>query len=163
MKNRVFPMLGVAVALQMCTMSVRAQQFEGVPAKSGHVSFKFDSGELTYNFVEGGFQQIQGFTTATLVFKSEPKPKKNRHLNLTLMYQAPGKVDLEGPFSLSGLTMFWDGAASRYTKGKSKCTITLTKASPTEVEGTAECPLLHDMDGEVGTPLTNVKFFATTK
>jgi hypothetical protein len=163
MKSRGLPMLGLPVALLICTLAVLAQKFEGVPVKSGHVSFQFGSQELTYNFVEGGLQPIQGFTTATLVFKSEAKPKQNRHLNLTLMYQAPGKVDLEGPFSLSGLTMFWDGEASRYTKGKSKCTITLFKATPTEVEGTAECPLLHDMSGEVGTPLTHVKFYATTK
>jgi hypothetical protein len=59
--------------------------------------------------------------------------------------------------------MFWGGSVSRYTKGKSKCTITLTKATPTEVEGTAECPLLHDMSGEEAPPLSNVKFYATTK
>jgi hypothetical protein len=156
-------MFGLAVALQMCTMCVLAQQYEGVPAKSGHASCKYDSQDLTYNYVEGGFQQTQGFTMATLVFKSEAKPKQNRHLNLTLMYQAPGKVDLEGPFSLSGIGMFWGGDVSWYTKGKSKCTITLTKATPTEVEGTADCPLLHDNFGELGKPLTNVKFYATTK
>jgi hypothetical protein len=144
-------------------MPALAQNFEGVPAKTGHVSFKFGSQDLTYNFVEGGFEQIQGFTMATLVFKPEVKFKLNAHLNFTLMYQAPGKVDLEGPFSPSGIFMFWEGSVSRFTKGKSKCTITLTKATPTEVEGTADCPLLHDMSGEVGTPLTSVKFYATTK
>jgi hypothetical protein len=163
MKYRVLSMFGLAVALQICTMSVLAQKFEGVPVKSGHVSFKFDARDRTYNFVEGGLQQIQGFTNATLVFQSEPKPKENMHLNLTLMYQAPGKVDLEGPFSASGIAMFWGSSVSRYTKGKSKCTITLTKATPTEVEGTADCPLLHDNFGELGKPLTNVKFYATTK
>ena len=163
MKYGVLPMFGLAVALQICTLCVLAQQFEGVPAKSGHASCKYDSQALTYNYVEGGFQPIQGFTNATLVFKSEAKPKQNRHLNLTLMYQAPGKVDLEGPFSLSGIAMFYGSEVSRYTKGKSKCTITLTKATPTEVEGTADCPLLHDNFGEVGTPLTNVKFYATTQ
>ena len=70
---------------------------------------------------------------------------------------------VEGGFSLSGISMFLDGSASRFTKGKSKCTITLTKATPTEVEGTADCPLLHDNFGELGKPLTNVKFYATTK
>jgi hypothetical protein len=163
MKHKVLPMLGLAVVLLAGTMPVLGQNYEGVPAKTGNASFKFGSQALTCNFVEGGFQQMQGFTMATLVFKSEVKPKENTHLNLTLMYQAPGKIDLEGAFSLSGLSMFWDGAVSRYTKGKSKCTITLTKATPTEVEGTADCPLLHDMSGEAGTPLTNVKFYATTK
>ncbi|MBZ5554626.1 MAG: hypothetical protein LAO21_18060 [Acidobacteriia bacterium] len=162
MKHKVLLMLSLAVVFLACAMPALAQKFEGVPAKTGHASFKYGSRVLTYNFVEGGFKQTQGFTTATLVFKSEPKPKENAHLNIVLMYQAPGKVDLEGPFSLSGISMFWGSSVSRYTKGKSKCTITLTKATPTEVEGTAECPLLHDISGEVGTPLTGVKFSATT-
>ena len=79
------------------------------------------------------------------------------------MYQAPGKVDLEAAFTMSGLSMFSDGDVSRFTKGKSKCTITLTRATPTEVEGTADCPLLHDIGGEVRPPLTNLTFSATTK
>lgn len=163
MKHKVLLLLSLMVVLQIYTRSIQAQKYEGVPVKSGHASFKYDSKDLTYNFVEGGFQQMQGFTMATLVFKSEPKPKENTHLNLVLMYQAPGKVDLDGSFSMSGVSMFWDGEVSRFTKGKSKCTITLTKATPTELDGTAECPVLHTMDGEVGVPLTNVKFSATTK
>jgi hypothetical protein len=163
MKYRVFPLLGLAVVFLACSMPALAQNYEGAPAKTGHVTFKYGSQEFTYSFVEGGFQQIQGFTMVTLVFKSEIKPKQNTHLNLVLMYQAPGKVDLEGQFSLSGISMFLDGDVSRFTKGKSKCTITLTKATPTEVEGTADCPMLHDISGAAATPLANVKFFATTK
>jgi len=163
MKRRMAPMLGLAVVFLVCTVPTLGQKFEGVAARSGQVSFKFDSQDLTFKFVEGGFQQIQGFTMTTLIFRSEAKPKVNTHLNVTLMYQAPGKLDLEGPFSMNGIGMFWDGSYSGYKKGKSKCTITLTKATPTEVEGTADCPLLHDEMGEVGTPLTNVKFSATTK
>jgi hypothetical protein len=156
-------MFGLAVLFLTCAMPGLAQKFEGVPAKTGHATFTFASRGLTYGFVEGGFQQMKGFTMTTLVFRTEVKPKVNAHLNITLMYQAPGKVDLEGPYSVSGIAMFADGSVSRYTKGKSKCTITLTKATPTEVEGTADCPLLHDASGEAGTPLTNVKFYATTK
>jgi len=163
MKNRVVPTLGLAAAILLCALPVLGQKFEGTPAKTGQASFKFRSQDLAFKFVEGGFKQIQSFTMATLIFRSEPKPKLNTHLNITLMYQAPGKVDLEGSFSMSGIGMFWDGSYSGYSKGKSKCTITLTKATPTEVEGTAECPLLHDETGEVGTPLTSVKFSATTK
>jgi hypothetical protein len=79
------------------------------------------------------------------------------------MYQAPGKVDLESAFSMSGIGMFSDGDVSRFTKGKSKCTITLSKASATEVEGTADCPLLHNIAGEVMPPLTGLTFSATVK
>jgi hypothetical protein len=163
MKHKILLSLGLAVALQLGSLPAQAQKFEGVPVKSGHATFNYDSKDLAYNFVEGGFQQIQGFTMATLVFKSELKPKTNTHLNLTLMYQAPGKIDLDGSFSMSGVSMFWNGEVSRFTKGKSKCSITLTKATATELEGTAECPVLHTMNGEVSLPLTNAKFSATTK
>jgi hypothetical protein len=163
MKRGVLPLLGLAVAFLACAIPALALDYEGVPAKTGRASSRFGSQELTFNFVEGGFQQMQGFTMATLIFKPEAKFRQSMHLNLTLMYQAPGRVDLEGPFSLSGISMFLDGSASRFTKGKSKCTITLTKATPTEVEGTADCPLLHDISGEEGTPLTAAKFHATTK
>ena len=79
------------------------------------------------------------------------------------MYQAPGKVDLDSAFSMSGIGMFADGDVSRFTKGKSKCTITLSKAAATEVEGIADCPLLHNIEGEVMPPLTNLKFSASIK
>jgi len=163
MNMKFLRLLGLVVAILACSLPALAQNYEGVPAKTGHATFAFGSQVLTYNYVEGGFQQLQGFTTATLVFKPEVKFKPSAHLNLTLMYQAPGKVDLDGAFSLSGVSMFWDGSVNRFTKGKSNCTITLTKATPTEVEGTADCPLLHEISGEVGTPLTKVKFSATTK
>jgi hypothetical protein len=139
MKRGVLPLLGLAVAFLACAMPVLALDYEGVPAKTGRASFRFGSQELTFNFVEGGFKQMQGFTTATLIFKPEAKLSQSMHLNFTLVYQAPGKVDLDGPF------------------------ITLTKATSTEVEGTADCPLLHDISGEEGTPLTAAKFHATTK
>jgi hypothetical protein len=163
MKSRILLSLGLAGMFLASTLPVMAQGYQGVPVKSGHVSFRYDSQDLTYNFAEGGFQQIQGFTMATLVFRSEAKPKENKHLNITLMFQAPGKVDMEGQFSMNGIGMFWSGDFSGFTKGKSKCTITLTKASSTEVEGTAECPLLHEISGEVAKPLSSVKFYATTK
>lgn len=163
MKHRILSMLSLAVVFLACTLPALAQKFEGVPAKTGHVSFKFGAQALTYTYVEGGFQQMQGFTMATLVFKTQAKPKENTHLNLTLMYKAPGKLDLDGTFSIGGLGMFSNDSVSGFTKGKSKCTIILTKATPTEVEGTADCPLLHNIEGEVGTPVTGVKFYATTK
>lgn len=163
MKHPVAQMLGLSAVLLVCTIPAVGQQFEGVPARSGQASFKFGSQDLTFKFVEGGFQQMQSFTMATLIFRPEAKPKVNTHLNITLMYQAPGRLDLEGSFSMSGIGVFWDGSYSGFNKGRSKCTVTLTKVSPTEVEGTADCPLLHDETGEVGTPLTNVKFYATTK
>jgi hypothetical protein len=154
--------IGVALVLTM-TWPAFAQQYEGVAVQSGQATFRFAGKDLAFSTVEGGFQQLQGFTLATLVFRPAPKSKENAHLNLTLMYQAPGRVDLDAAFSVSGLGMFADGDVARFTKGKSKCTITLTKATATELEGTAECPLLHNIEGDVMPPLTNVKFSATVK
>jgi hypothetical protein len=140
-----------------------AQKYEGVAAKSGQAAVKFAGKDLALSYVEGGFQQMQGFTTATLVFRPDAKSKGDPHLNITVMYQAPGKVDLGSAFSMSGIGMFHGGDVARFTKGKSTCTITLTKATPTEVEGTAECPLLHNIEGKAMPALTVQKFSATVK
>ena len=138
-----------------------AQAYEGTPARTGHASATFDGKPVAFGAVEGGFQQVQGFTVATFVFKQGPKVGAT-HLNLTLMYQGPGPVDLNSAYSLSGLSMFTDGDVARFTKGKSTCTITLTKATAADVEGTADCPTLHNISGEPMPPLTGVKFAATT-
>jgi hypothetical protein len=162
MKRVALGCLAVALVLAM-TVPAFAQTYEGVAVKSGQATFTFAGKALAFGAVEGGFQQMQGFTLATLVFRPAPKSHEDTHLNLTLMYQAPGKVDLDGAFSVSGIGMFADGDVSRFTKGKSTCTITLTKATATEVEGTADCPLLHNIEGEVMPPVTALKFSATTR
>jgi hypothetical protein len=161
MKTLTFCCLAIVVMLALPGPAV-AQGYEGTPAKSGQAAVTFGGKGLAFTDVEGGFQQMQGFTVATLVFKQGPKAGST-HLNLTLMYQGPGKVDLASQFSMSGLGMFADGDVARYTKGKSMCTITLTKVTATEVEGTAECPLLHNISGEKMPPLSVTRFSASTK
>jgi hypothetical protein len=140
-----------------------AQDYEGTPVKSGQAVFKYNGKDYAFTAVEGGFQQMGDFTLVTLVFKPGQKFDPKIHLNITLMYQGPGKVDLESPYSMSGIGMFADGDVSRYTKGKSQCAITLTKASPTEVEGIAVCPLMHNIGGEEMPPITDLKFSASIK
>jgi hypothetical protein len=157
---RVLVALAVILALPAAAL---AQKYEGTAVKSGQAAVRFADKDLAFAYVEGGFQQMQGFTMATLVFRPEAKSKGDPHLNITVMYQAPGRVDLDSAFSTSGIGMFHDGDVARFTKGKSKCTITLTKATPTEVEGTAECPLLHNIQGTVMPALTVRKFAAAVK
>jgi hypothetical protein len=140
-----------------------AQTYEGTAVKSGQAAVKFAGKDVAFAYVEGGFQQMQGFTMATLVFRPDAKSKGEPHLNITVMYQAPGKVDLDSAFSLSGIGMFADGDVAGFTKGKSKCTITLTKATPTELEGTAECPLVHNIEGAVMPALTVQRFSASVR
>lgn len=140
-----------------------AQRYQGAAVTSGQAAFTHGGKDLAFGAAEGGFHVLQGFMVATLVFRPVPKSAENTHLNLTLVYRAPGKVDLDGAFSMSGLAMFSDGDVSRFAKGKSRCAITLTKATATEVEGTGACPLLHNNDGEAKPPLTNLKFSATVR
>lgn len=156
--------LSLALGLILAVPSaVLAQEYEGVAVKSGQATAKHAGKDFIFTYAEGGFQQTSGFTIATLVFKLDAKGKANTHLNLTLMYQEPGKVDLDSRFSMSGLGMFVDGNVARFTKGKSRCAITLTKATPTQVEGAADCPLLHSISGEVMPALTVQTFSASAK
>lgn len=154
--------LALAVILGLPSQAA-AQKYDGAPVKAGQAAATFGGKPLTFTYAEGGLQQVSGFTMATLVFKFDAKSKPDTHLNITVMYQGPGKVDLDSAFSTSGLSMFAGGDVARFTKRKSKCTITLTKASPTEVEGTADCPLLHNIAGEVMPALTVQKFSATAR
>jgi hypothetical protein len=154
--------LGIMLAF---ALPVMAGTYEGTPIKSGQATFKYNGKDLTYKFVEGGFQQMKGFTIATMVFKPKEKLSNTTddHLNVTVKYQAPGKVDLDSAFSMSGISMFSGGEVSRFTKGKSKGTITLTKASATELEGVADFTVMHDISGKVMPPVKNLKFSARTK
>lgn len=145
--------------------NVLAANYDGTPLKSGKATFTYNGKDLTYAFVEGSLKQIKSFTTATLVFKPKQKISNTTddHLNITVMYNAPGKVDLDSAFSLNGISMFSGGKVSRYTKGKSKGTITLIKATAAEVEGSGDFTLMHDIAGETMPPVKNLKFSATTK
>ncbi len=154
-------LLTLAVVLAL-PAPVLAQKYEGAAVKVGQAAATFGGQALTFTHAEGGLQQVSGFTTATLVFRPDAK-NKDKHLNIVVMYQGPGKVDLDSAFSTSGISMFSGGDVARFTKRKSKCTITLTKATPTEVEGTAECPLLHNIDGDVMPALTVQRFSATAR
>jgi hypothetical protein len=49
-----------------------------------------------------------------------------------------------------------------FEKGKSQCSMTITKLTPSTVEGTAECAVVNEQGGSGKSPLTNVRFFATT-
>ena len=154
------PLLTMVVIL---ALPVIGQKYEGMPVKSGQATATYGGKAMTFTHAEGGLQQMGGFTTATLVFRPDSKSKGDPHLNITVMYQGPGKVDLDSAFSMSGISMFVAGDVARFTKRKSKCAVTLTKATPTELEGAVDCPLLHNIGGEAMAPLTVQKFAATTK
>jgi hypothetical protein len=83
------------------------------------------------------------------------------HLGISLMIQKPGPVDLNQPMG-NGIGYWKAGAIYSYEKGKSQCTMTVTKLTPNTVEGTAECAVISEQGGSGKSPLTNVKFYATT-
>ncbi len=160
--RRAVLMVAAVLAASVVMTPAAVQKYPGTPVKSGQAAFTFGGKAYTFTAVEGGFEQIEGFTSATLVFR-DPRDKTNTHLNLSLVYQGPGKVDFEAPFSMNGLSMFVDGDVGRFTKGKSKCAVTLTTATAADVAGTADCPLLHTIAGEPQPALAGLKFSATTK
>jgi hypothetical protein len=106
-----------------------------VPAGSGSAALSFDGRDLAFDTVQGTFAESHGLVVISLVFK-KAGDTENNHLNVNLMVQGPGPVNLDAPFG-NGIGLWWGGEIHSYTKGKSKCTMTLTKATVREVEGTA--------------------------
>ena len=133
----------------------------GTPVKGGQTTFTFNGAALKFEHVTGTFNQPYGYTTLGLNFSKDAKTAAGTHLSINVMVQGPGKVDLTQAFG-NGIGMWWKGTIYTYEKGKSACTVVLTKVSATEVEGTAECPTLNELHGSGTASLRNVKFAART-
>jgi hypothetical protein len=129
-----------------------------VPAKAGSATLSFGDRDLAFDTVTGTFTESHGLVVIALVYKKAGETENN-HLNVNLMVQGPGPVNLDAPFG-NGIGLWWNGDIHSYTKGKSQCTMTLTKATAREVEGTANCDLVHQMNGAPSGALRNVKFSA---
>lgn len=159
--SRLLTTTTLLVALAGAAASSYAAPEGNVPVKKGQATFKFGDKQYSTDKVTGNFTQSHGFIVVTLVYKDQKN--KNEHMNLAFMVQGPGKVDLDQAFG-NGIG-FWsdDGNIYAYAKGKGQCTMTLTKVTPTAVEGTAECPVLTDDKGKASKPLTGVKFSASTE
>jgi hypothetical protein len=133
---------------------------DGVPAKTGLVHFKLEGSEMTYDKVDGNFSQSFGFSTVTITYTKDGKATSD-NLIIGLMMQKPGPVDLNQPGN--GIQYRKAGTIFSYAKGKSQCTMTVTKLSASEMEGTAECPVINEIFGSGKISLTSVKFSASTK
>ena len=131
-----------------------------VPAKVGHASFKFGSSQFSYDKVTGDFMQSYGFSVVMLNFSKDGKPASD-HLTVSVMIQKPGAVDLNQPMG-NGIGYFTGGKLFDYEKGKSQCTMNVTKLTPTSLEGNAECPVVNEKFGQGKNSLTAVKFSAST-
>jgi hypothetical protein len=130
-----------------------------VPAKSGRASFTFGDAQVDYRKVSGTFAQLAGYTVVTISFSKDGQPGSD-HLAISLMIQKPGPVDLNQPMG-NGIGYWTGGTIFSYEKGRSQCSMTVTRLSPTTVEGTGECPAVNEQGGSGKSPLTSLKFFAT--
>lgn len=161
MKQKLLVVAALAVAA-LATIPAAAQQPPGTPVKSGRVTFTFGGKNLVFENVTGTFSQSYGFTLISLAYQKGAKGVENTHLNVSLMINAVGKVDLNQPFG-NGIGIFSNGTIYTYQKGKATCTMTVSKLSPTAVEGVADCPLLAEVNGSGTSSLTGVTFSASTK
>jgi hypothetical protein len=149
--------LTVALLLPV-SLAVFAQP-GSVPAKTGRASFTVGATPVEYGRVSGTFMQSAGYTVVTISFSKDGKPGGD-HLGISLMIQKPGPVDLNQPMG-NGIGYWTGGKIFAYEKGKSQCTMAVTKLTATSVEGTAECAVVNEQGGPGSSSLTNVKFFAT--
>ncbi len=146
------------VAMIAIAAAVAAQP--GTPAKTGRASFTYGGKEFAFETVNGNFNQSSGFTVATVNFWKDASLRGD-HLSVSVMVKQAGPVDLNQPFG-NGIGLWTGGKIMSYQKGKSKCTMTLTKVTPTAIEGTADCPAVNEVGGATSGALGNVKFSAST-
>jgi hypothetical protein len=140
------------------TVAVFAQP-GSTPVRRGTASFTFGDTALQFAKASGTFMQSAGYTVITIDFSADGKPASD-HLGISLMIQKAGPVDLNQPMG-NGIGYWKGGAIYSYQKGKSQCTMTVTKLTGMMVEGTAECAVVNEQGGSGKSSLTNVKFFAT--
>jgi hypothetical protein len=133
----------------------------GTPVKSGQASFRYGTAEVVFDKASGSIMESAGFIVATVTFAKTDKPSGD-HLTISVMIKGPGPVDLNQPMG-NGIGYWIGGKILQYEKGKSQCTLTVAKVSGALIEGTANCPIIHEMNGGPAGALTNVKFSAATK
>lgn len=141
-------------------MFAQPQPPGSVAAKNGRASFKFGDAQFEYGKVSGFFMQMGGYTSVNILFSKDGDPAADR-LAIGLTIQKAGPVDMNQPMG-SSIDYRVGGTFYTYQRGKSQCTVTVTKLTATTVEGTAECPVVNEQGGSGKSSLTGVKFFATT-
>ncbi len=160
MKHRTVHLVTLLLVMALAVAASAQPGPPGTPAKSGTATFTFNGAAVTYGKVGGTFNQSYGYTAIGLNFSKDGNPGSD-HLSINLMVQGLGKVDLNAPFG-NGIGVWKGGAIFSYEKGKSVCDVVLAKVSATEVEGTAECPTLNELNGSRTASLTHLKFSAKT-
>ena len=147
------------ILLSLAALPALAQP--GTPVTSGQASFTYGTTGVAFDKASGSIMASAGFVVATVTFARSDKPRGD-HLTISVMVKGPGAVDLNQPMG-NGIGYWTGGKILQYEKGKSQCTLTVAKISGTQIEGTANCPVIHEMNAGPAGALTNVTFSATTK
>jgi hypothetical protein len=152
----------IALALVLLALAaLPAVAQPGTPVKSGQASFTYGTTGVVFDMASGSIMESAGFVVATVTFAKSDKPRGD-HLTISVMIKGPGAVDLNQPMG-NGIGYWTAGKILQYEKGKSQCTLNVTKVSGTQIEGTANCPVIHEMNAGPAGALMNVRFSATTQ
>jgi hypothetical protein len=150
-----------AVTAVFTVLAAVAAAQPGTPIVSGQAALKLGASQVVYTKASGNIMSSSGFIVATVTFADAKKPQGD-HLTISVMTQKAGPVDLNQPMG-NGIGYWAGGTIYQYAKGKSQCTLTLTKLGADGIEGTASCPVLNEMQGQRTLAVTDVRFSASTK
>jgi len=152
----------LALAIVLCALAaVAADAQPGTPIKSGQASFTLGETALLYTHATGTLNESYGSIVAMITF-ADPKRPDGDHLTVSVLAQKPGAVDLNQSTG-NGVGYWKGGSIFQYTKGKSQCTLTVTTLTAARIEGTANCPVLNQLNGSATLALTSVTFSASVK
>lgn len=125
------------------------------PVTTGTATCKLGTKSLSFKKAAGSFQTSGGFQTASLKFEGEKGLPK---MEIGFMYQGTGIVTADYIQHL--FVIGEDKALSAMKPHVSTCTITLARATPSMVEGTATCPKGMLNEDKPGRPITDIQFHA---
>ena len=145
-----------AAAVLGFTTPAGAQGPPGTPMKSGKASLTVGGKPVAFDRVQGSINDAGGYLMAGLSFG----PATGDNFQVSVMVKGPGKVDL-GQSVGNGVGYRKGGKIFQNEKGKGACTVTLTKISRTEIEGTADCPGMKELNGSGTESLSGAKFSAS--
>jgi hypothetical protein len=148
--------LAAAALLGFATVSVAQGPPGSTPLKTGSATLLLDGKKVTFDKVQGYVLESAGsLVVPSLVFG----PTGGDNLQVSVLVKGPGPVDLAQPYG-NGIAFRKGGTFFQNEKGKPGCTLTVTRITRTEIEGTAECPALKELNGSRTLSVTGVKFSA---
>jgi hypothetical protein len=151
----------VLVVILSAAAAASAAAQPGTPVKSGQASFRYGNADIVFEKATGSIMESAGFIVAMVTFAKADKPSGD-HLTISVMVKGPGAVDLNQSMG-NGIGYWIGGKILQYEKGKSQCTLTVANVSASMIAGTANCPVIHELNGGPAGALTDVRFSAAAK